>query len=382
MRLAFITSSFPPYTSGVAVNAATITTGLADREHQVGVFIPTYPETNVYKSTNPHLHLFHLPSIANPFKTTHRLLSPFPFSLLSKLSDFKPDIVHLQEPQFFLFPFIKNFARKNQIPLVCAHHFPPEFITNQLPTWLRKKTINRLIIRVVTNLYNQSDLVITPTKTMKKLLTANGLKTPVAVISNGVDVNKYTPSTQNSRLSKPNILLYLGRLDFDKNLDIFIRAASHIESNYEIWIAGSGKSTGFLKSLTSKLNLDDHVKFLGYIPEEKKVDIYRQATVFVLPSTAEAQSIVSLEAAACGLPLILANSQALPELINPDHPNGVLFSPNDPIDLAAKIDLLLSNPQQLTKMGENSRQFAKTHDIKGVITGYEQVYLSLTFNKK
>lgn len=382
MHLAFITSSFPPYISGVAVNAVNITTGLANRGHQTGVFTPTYPEPITFKSSlaNPNLHLFRLPSFRNPFKTAHRLLSPFPTPLLSQLSVFKPDIIHLQEPQFFLFSAIKNYASDKHIPVVCAHHFPPEFITNQLPTWLRKKTIDRLIIRVVINLYHQSDLVITPTKTMKKLLTDNGLKLPVAVISNGVDINKYTPQS-HSRLSPP-VLLCLGRVDFDKNLDILIRAVKHTKSNYTLWIAGGGSATNFLKSLTSKLNLENHIKFLGYIPEEKKVDLYRQATVFVLPSTAEAQSIVSLESAACGLPLILANSAALPELINPDHPNGVLFSPNDPIDLATKIDLLLSNPQRLTKMGENSRRLAKTHDLNKVISDYEQTYLSLTSNKQ
>ena len=376
MRLAFITSSFPPYISGVAVNAANITTGLANRGHQVGVFIPAYPEPIPPGSSlaHPNLHLFHLPSLINPFKTSHRLLSPFPASLLAQLSVFKPDIIHFQEPQFFLFPGVKNYAHTNHLPIVCAHHFPPEFITNQLPSWLRKKTINRLIIRVVTNLYNQSNLVITPTETMKKLLIANGLKTSVAVISNGVDLNKYLPPPQNHPRFQPNILLYLGRLDFDKNVDILIQAANYTKSNCAIWIAGSGSAADFLKSLTAKLNLEKRIKFLGYLPEDKKIDLYRQAGVFVLPSTAEAQSIVSLEAAACGLPLILANAAALPELISPDHPNGVLFRPNDPIDLAAKIDLLLASPRQLTKMGKNSRRLAQTHDINKVIGNYEQAY--------
>ena len=100
MRLAFITSSFPPYISGVAVNAANITTGLANRGHQVGVFIPAYPEPITPGSSlaHPNLHLFHLPSLINPFKTSHRLLSPFPASLLAQLSVFKPDIIHFQEP--------------------------------------------------------------------------------------------------------------------------------------------------------------------------------------------------------------------------------------------------------------------------------------------
>ncbi len=379
MRLAFITSSFPPYASGVAVNALDITARLASKGYQVGVFIPTYPEPITLKSslTNPNLHIFRLPSFKNPLKSSHLVFSPLGGRLLSQLTSFRPNVIHLQDPEFFLFPAIKKFASKNHIPIVCAHHFPPEFVTNQFPFWLRTNVINRLIIGEVINLYSQSDLVITPTETMKKLLERNGLKTPVNVISCGVDRNKYTPPTQSSSHHRSNVILYLGRLDFDKNLDILIRAFGHLKSKSEIWLAGSGKAENFLKSLTSKLKLNDRIKFIGYVPEDKKVEIYQQAKVFVQPSTAEAQSIASLEAASCGLPLILANSQALPELINPEHPNGVLFKPNDPVDLASRIDALLSNQKELKMMGINSRRATAAHDINKAINTYEQTYLSL-----
>lgn len=379
IRLAFITSSFPPYASGVAVNATNITTKLATKGHQVGVFLPTYPETIAIKSSliNSNLHLFHLPSFNNPLKPSHLVLSPLSGQLISQLTSFRPDVIHLQDPGFFLFPAIKKFAIRNHLPIICAHLFPPEFVTNQLPFWLRTSVVNRLIMKVVINLYNQSDLVITPTATMRRLLVRNGIKIPINVISCGVDRKKFVPPARYSAHRHPNVILYLGRLDFDKNLDVLIHASSHIKSNFEIWLAGYGKAMNFLKSLTSKLKLNDRIKFLGYVSEDKKVEVYHQARVFVLASTAESQSIASLEAAACGLPLILADSQALPELINSDRPNGILFKANDPVDLASKIDTLLSDRVKLTAMRKNSRRATESHDIDTTINMYEHSYQSL-----
>lgn len=378
MRLAFITSSFPPHISGVAVNAVTVTSGMAKLGHQVAVFIPNYPQSPIDKSSLkiPNLSIFRLSTVGNPFISSHLVLSPFSTSLFNHLTDFKPDVIHLQEPNIFLFPIIKKYADKYHIPIVCAHHFPPEFVTNQFPYWLRNKVIKRMIVKITLHLYRQATLVITPTHAMEKLLKDHGSKTKISVISNGVDTLRFSPGKKTPTISTP-ILLYLGRMDFDKNLDTLIQAAKYIKSNYEIWLVGSGKAIDSLKSLTDKLNLNEHIKFLGYLPEEKKVDLYRQATVFINPSTAEAQSIVSLEAAACNIPLILANATALPELIDPENPCGVLFTPNDPLDLATKIDLLLSNPKLLTKMRENTQLLADKHNLKNVIAQYEQTYLEL-----
>ena len=402
MRLAFISSSFPPYTSGVAVNAATITSGLAEKGHEVGLFIPEYPPEKTLASSlvSSKLHLLHLPSIQNPLKKTHRYIVPNHKILLARLESFNPEVIHLQEPNFFLFKTLKKFSAGLHTPLVCAHHFPPQFITNQIPSFLPRKLINYLIVSSVVRLYNQTDMVITPTHTMDKMLKNHGLKVPVSVISNGVDTHKYTllgsaGRIKNSRAIMPPetaviagegvrehellsaelpVILYLGRIDFDKNLDTLINAAKFIKTPCEIWFAGSGKAVSYLTSLSLSL---PQIKFLGYIPEDKKAGIFRQASIFVIPSTAEAQSIVSLEAAACGVPLILANAAALPELIDKKHPNGVLFDPNNPGDLAAKIDYLLPNTKKLAEMGHNSRLLAEKHDITKIISQYEKTYLSL-----
>jgi glycosyltransferase involved in cell wall biosynthesis len=399
MRLVFISSSFPPYTSGVGVNAATITSGLARKGHRVNVFIPDYNLSDVKSSplVSPELEFTLLSSITNPFKKSHRLFLPNHKLLIRNLKLFSPDIVHLQEPQFHIFAAVSQYCRAYRIPLVCAHHFPPEFVTNQLPKPLRFQSLNDLIIYSVVSLYNQSQHVITPTYAMARLLKDHGLKIPVSVISNGVDTKRFAPQghagmqqiasqpdagiRQTAKSAFANAewpkILYLGRVDFDKNLDTLIYAAKYIKEPCEIRFAGGGKAKSYLVKLTSKLDLNNQIKYLGYIPESEKPDVYRKASIFVMPSTAEAQSIVSLEAAASGLPLVLADAAALPELIDKKNPNGYLFRPQNPRDLAEKINQLLSNPGWSEVMGQNSRALALTHDIRIVINAYEKTYLDL-----
>lgn len=374
MRLAFISSSYPPYVSGVAINAFSVTSGMAKRGHDVGVFVPKYPGAGSL-SAQENLSYHYLPSIENPMKKSHRLFNPFSSSLFSQLSMFKPEIIHVQEPNFFLFKLVRKYAEQNKVPIVCAHHFPPEFVTNQLPRFLRNKFVKQLIIKSVVGLYNQADMVITPTRSMERLLANSGLRVPLTVISNGVEVDRFGFRNQDDLSSRKNVLLYFGRVDFDKNIDILIRAVGLVRSKCEVWVAGGGKAIEYLKSMAIKLGLNEKIKFMGYVPEERKVEVYRQAKIFVMPSTAEAQSIVSLEAAASGLPLILADSEALPELIDANHKNGVLFKPNDYRDLADKIDSLMSEPRLLSEMGKNSFRFAKTHELNKAMDAYEETYL-------
>jgi len=377
VRLAFITSSFPPYTSGVGINAATITSGLADLGHEIHVFLPEYPEQQVrsHPLVSPKLYFHFVPSLTNPFKKTHRLFTPSPVYFFKALSEVKPDIIHLQEPQLHIFSSIKLYSQMQKRPLVCAHHFPPEFITNQIHPEIVKPLVTWLVMKSIVSLYNQSQEVITPTHAMENLLRNYGLKTPVSVISNGVDTKRFRPP--GKQRNKQGSILYFGRLDFDKNLDTLIQAAKLINNGYEIWFAGSGKAENYLKNLAKKLQLNNQIKFLGYVPETEKPKIYQQASIFVMPSTAEAQSIVSLEAAASGLPLVLANAAALPELISPTHPNGLLFTPKNPHNLADTINQILASHQKLTAFGKNSRLLSLTHETSMIIKSYESTYLNL-----
>lgn len=379
MRLAIITSSFPPYLSGVAVNALQIASGMSSRGHDVRAFIPSYPiEGDRVPSQSSYLRFVHLPSVPNPLKKGHMIFIPDPFAIYRGLGAHRPDIIHLQDPQFFLFPSVVYYARRCHIPIIHAHHFPPEFVTSQFPRWIGKIITPAVALAPVLTLYGFVDRIVTPTGYMRGVLRSHGLHNPIEVISNGVDTDRYLPPVHKyDQGDDMPIVLYLGRLDPDKNIPTLIRAAQYLRSRCRIWICGTGKCESSLRNLASSLHTSVPIEFRGPIAQKQAIEAYQRARVFVLPGKAEAQSIASLEAASCGLPLVLARSGALPELIRQDKPNGLLFDPDDPHDLAHQVDMIVEDPRRAQEMGRYSRELALRHRLSVTLDQYEKLYRSL-----
>jgi 1,2-diacylglycerol 3-alpha-glucosyltransferase len=95
-----------------------------------------------------------------------------------------------------------------------------------------------------------------------------------------------------------------------------------------------------------------------------------------MPSEAELLSIASLEAMACGRPLLLANAVALPELAG-DGSNGYLFRPGDPVDAARCMALLADHPEHWARMGAISQEKARYHSIEHALKQYENIYANI-----
>jgi len=122
--------------------------------------------------------------------------------------------------------------------------------------------------------------------------------------------------------------------------------------------------------------LGQRVKFIGFVPDEDLSALYNSTDIFVMPSTAELQSIATLEAMACGKPVLCANAQALPELVT-NGLNGYLFTPNDPADAAHRIDQLMIEHSRWAAMGQASIAIATHHSLTHTIRHYEELYTSL-----
>ncbi len=377
MRIAYITPSFPPYMSGLSTNVLQISQGMARRGHDVTVYIPEYPHVPAHECEGGHYTIIKLPSRANPLKASHRVFLPFPWVLYTQLKVSRPDVIHLQDPQFLLFPGVKRYAHMHGVPIVHAHHFPPAFVHEQISPILRPFATPDRVMWAIMQLYTRSDRVVTPTEYMAGMLRTYGLSTPITVISNGVDTGYFTPLRERTSTSDVPMLLFVGRLDPDKHVQTLIQSAIHIKTPCRIVIAGSGRDERSLRTLASHMRTPISITFAGELSLAQCRDLYREATLYVHPGIAEAQSIVSLEAASCGLPLVLARAQALPELIDPTHPNGALFEPDDPQDLARVIDSLLTDRMSLVSMGERSRALALRHTLSLTLDRYEDMYASL-----
>jgi glycosyltransferase involved in cell wall biosynthesis len=108
--------------------------------------------------------------------------------------------------------------------------------------------------------------------------------------------------------------------------------------------------------------------------------LYNIADCFIIAGTAELQSLVTLEAMSCGLPILGVNAMALPELVH-DGVNGYQFEIGDSKDLSEKIMKVFSDKELRTKMGIESKNIVAHHDIGLTIKAYENIYNEVLQNK-
>ena len=172
-------------------------------------------------------------------------------------------------------------------------------------------------------------------------------------------------------------LISLSRLSPEKNLQTAIKSISHLVNkhpNIQYIIIGDGPEKNKLFSLVKKLKLTKYIRFTGR-PENKDIPfLINIGSIFVHPSLIELEGMVVLEAMACGLPLIISDSEtsAAGDLVKN---NGYTFNSKDPYDLATKVDLILSDNDIQTRYSQNSLKNAKLYDIKLSIRKLESIFI-------
>ena len=119
---------------------------------------------------------------------------------------------------------------------------------------------------------------------------------------------------------------------------------------------------------------DPIVKALGKISDKELINAYQRCTFFCMPSTAELQSIATLEALASRKPVVLADAVALPHLVR-DGINGFLFPPRDIEELASRFTQICELPDtNLDTMARASLDVVAKHDIEYTLDTFESIY--------
>jgi len=180
----------------------------------------------------------------------------------------------------------------------------------------------------------------------------------------GVDHSRFMPKNKRPEARNKNILkiLFVGALDrahHFKGLDILLQAFRKLANqNYNLQIAGSGDLSAYYQRLSSQLQIDKYVEFIGFASDEELPKIYKSADLFVFPSTgkAEAFGLVVLEAMSSGLPVLASDLPGVRTLIqNKDF----LVKPGSIDSLAEKLELVLNDKELLVKAGLANRQLVE-----------------------
>ncbi|MSQ08649.1 MAG: glycosyltransferase family 1 protein [Dehalococcoidia bacterium] len=191
----------------------------------------------------------------------------------------------------------------------------------------------------------------------------------VAIIPPGVDTNRFRPMDQAECRRKlgigdERVLLYVGRLERLKGVDILLKAMQQLEhpSGLKLLILGGNMGSPEmtrLKGIARDLDIEKKVQFLGSVPHTDLPVYYNAADVCVLPSYYESFGLAALEAAACGKPVVASRVGGLPSVVL-DGRTGYLIAWRCPGPFVERLDLLLTNDRMRRGMGAAAREHAQT----------------------
>ncbi len=386
MHIMIVTDQYPPMIGGVPTVTHDLAVDLVQRGHQVWVTAPSYGMRDA-RRLEQGVRVYRFSSIEWPaYKELRIPFLPFmPMRNLIKKSE--PDIIHIHSP-VVLGNIAQILAGGLRKPVIATNHYLPINMSPSLTSDpLIGKHFSNVIYSYLVNFCNRCEYVTAPTMTALKLLYDHGLRAPAKAISNGIDLTKFTPGradpTIRKRFNLPEdkpLILHVNRLSEEKRVDVLIDAVAKMHNNAHVVLVSTGPVEHELRTQVAHLNIEDRVSFLGYVQDADLLTLRRASEFFVIPSEADLQSLATMEAMACGLPVVAANAYALPELVHHEK-NGFLFKGGDSEEMAHYMDILMADSDLRRRMGAESLKIIATHNRTQVLDQWEEIYqrLSLEF---
>lgn len=268
----------------------------------------------------------------------------------------RPDLLRVHSLRFVgPAALIARRRYRLDVPIVAHHHH------------LDPSPLNRIIERRV---IAGSERVITVSGFSRRQLVGSlGVSAEqVEVVPNGID-ERFRPGgpgaalRERHQLGSAPVALFLGGLKPRKNLRVLLEAWRRVTSarpDARLLIAGDGPLRPTLERQAAALELGQSVRFAGRIPEAEKVGYYQAADLFVSPSALEGFGFTVGEAMSCGLPLVVSDQGALPELVI-DGEGGFLCPYRDAGAFAERMLHLLTDAELGRRLGTFNRDRIDRH---------------------
>jgi glycosyltransferase involved in cell wall biosynthesis len=209
----------------------------------------------------------------------------------------------------------------------------------------------------------------------------------LVMIPNGVNPKVYKTTNfkgekivrKKFALPEEKIVLYVGRLVYEKGIHILVNAAPKIleKVNSKFVIVGSGYMKEQLSNIVKSMNLKDKILFTGFVEDKVLLQLQKCADVSVVPSLFEPFGIVALEAMAAGSPVVVSDTGGLSEIVDHDS-TGVKVYPNNPDSLAWGITKILLDEKYSKQIRKNALiKIREKYDWKKIALQTKQIYKSV-----
>jgi len=207
-------------------------------------------------------------------------------------------------------------------------------------------------------------------------------KPKIILLTNSINLTSYLALDRSLNLASEEVhFIYLGHIGFDKGILDLIQAVQVLNKKgvqgFKVFLYGEDLYPGELisaKNLVKSLLVDDLIIFYEPVFGVKKMEVYKNADIFLLPSHHEGLPISIIEAMASGLPVIATCVGGIPDLVN-DAKNGILVNSQSPLELADAMKLLIENKQLRYSYGDEGRKIAsERHDVEKYVDQLVELY--------
>ena len=379
---------YPPYSeSGNSRVVYEISKGLAAKGHNVTVYTTNVLSQDKMFSSKKEIHNIHGVKVYYCRNLLYKPHSPLPLfysrDLVRKIKKnlAKYDIVHLHHYRFYISVILHHYAAKCDVPYILQAH-------GSIPRKAKQglKCVYDLLFGY--RLLRDASKVIALSEAEADQYRSMGVpEEKIAIIPNGIDLSEYAELPPKGAFKKKfnipedkKIILYLGRIHKIKGIDFLVRAYAYLIDKMhfkDAVLVIAGPDDGYLseiKSLVQDLGISGSVILTGSLSERDKIKAYNDASIVVYLGPFEPYGLVSLEAAACKTPVIVAQGTPMAEVVNRGK-FGFSVKYGDIISLASMLQKILDNEESAENLGSNGRTYVfNNFDWSKIIERYEHIY--------
>ncbi len=402
LRIGLFTDTYRPSVNGIVFVIDILREQLSAAGHEVYVFCPTSRKAREQQIDDDYVVRFR--SVKGAFFEDYDLSVFFPPRELRRIKDLDLDVIMFFTPgQIGLMAVYA--AKKLNLPLVSQHstdlyeyveHYPATLpgiaaLSTVLPftvkmdgqdvrSWIKTMRPRRAaqwgrnaIEHLLTIVHQKCDAVVVLSRKSRNQLAGwdGAEKCRFELIPTGVDALPAPTSQQMKDFRQrfgieatDKVILYVGRISAEKNLDILIPAMEYIiqsQPNTKLVLVGDFEYREVLEEAADQSSAADNIIFTGKFPRETLGAVYGTGDIFVFPSLKDTQGLVLHEAAHAGLPIVMADPAVSEVVIEGE--NGCVAH-NTPEDFARALVDMLSNKKLRDAHGKKSKQLAARYSEK------------------
>jgi glycosyltransferase involved in cell wall biosynthesis len=336
---------------------------------QVRVYSPTV-ENPAFPATGD---LVDIPAIPIPGRSEYRLPIAIPARVRRDLDEFKPNVVHVSSPDIVGHRAV-TWARRHKIAAVASVHTRFEtYLSYYHLEWLEPEV--RAILR---RFYHRCEVVMAPAESTAAILRAQRMNRDIAIWSRGIDRSQFNPERRDMEWRRAQgiaddelVIAFLGRIVMEKGLDVFSEAILALIDRgvkHHVLVIGEGPARPWFEQ-----QLPDAI-FTGQLTGDDLARALASSDVLLNPSITEAFGNVTLEAMACGLPVVAAQATGATNLVR-NGITGTLCDAGETEEFADALEAYARDPDLRRRHGEAGLAIAKTMDWDSINATVIRVYL-------